>query len=68
MPQVWAGWSASRHCFYRMSGMEASLALSGQVAGRIESVEPVADIIRRCANDCRVLLGELADRYADRGS
>ena len=48
--------------------MEASLALSGQVAGRIESVEPVADIIRRCANDCRVLLGELADRYADRGS
>ena len=26
--------------------MEASIALSGQVAGRIETVKPVADIIR----------------------
>ncbi len=43
--------------------MEASLALSGQVAGRIESVEPVADIIGRCARDCLELLGDLADRY-----
>ena len=43
--------------------MEASLALSGQVAGRIESVEPVADIIERCATECLALLGELAERY-----
>ncbi len=43
--------------------MEASLALSGQVAGRIDSVEPVADIIGRCATDCLDLLGDLARRY-----
>lgn len=43
--------------------MEASLALSGQVAGRIESVEPVAEIVQRCAADCLALLGELAERY-----
>jgi enoyl-[acyl-carrier protein] reductase II len=45
--------------------MNASLALTGQVAGRIESVEPVADIIQRCAAECRALLGQLATRYAD---
>jgi len=44
--------------------MNASLALSGQVAGRIDEVEPVADIITRCAAECRALLGELAATYA----
>lgn len=43
--------------------MEASLALSGQVAGRIDSVEPVADIISACAADCLQVLGDLAERY-----
>lgn len=43
--------------------MEASLAMSGQVAGRIESIEPVADIIGRCADECLALLAELARRY-----
>ena len=44
--------------------MNASLALTGQVAGRIDSVEPVADIITRCATECRALLADLAARYA----
>jgi enoyl-[acyl-carrier protein] reductase II len=44
--------------------MNASLALTGQVAGRIEGVEPVADIISRCATECRDLLADLASRYA----
>jgi enoyl-[acyl-carrier protein] reductase II len=44
--------------------MNASLALSGQVAGRIDDVEPVADIISRCVAECRALLGDLAARYA----
>jgi enoyl-[acyl-carrier protein] reductase II len=44
--------------------MNASLALTGQVAGRIEEVEPVADIIARCATECRELLAQLATRYA----
>jgi enoyl-[acyl-carrier protein] reductase II len=43
--------------------MEAAIALSGQVAGRIESIEPVADIIRTCADDCLALIAELAKRY-----
>ena len=44
--------------------MEASLALTGQVAGRIEGVESVADIIPQCAAECRKLLAELATRYS----
>jgi enoyl-[acyl-carrier protein] reductase II len=43
--------------------MEASIALSGQVAGRIESVEPVADIIRRTVDEFFDIVGSLSDRY-----
>ena len=43
--------------------MEAAVALGGQVAGRIESVEPVATIIRECADDCLGVLGELSRTY-----
>jgi enoyl-[acyl-carrier protein] reductase II len=43
--------------------MEASIALSGQVAGRIDAVRPVAEIIRSCADDCLALLAGLAARY-----
>ena len=43
--------------------MEASLALTGQVAGRIDSVEPVADIIGNCARDCLDVLADLAASY-----
>jgi enoyl-[acyl-carrier protein] reductase II len=43
--------------------MEASIALSGQVAGRIESVEPVADILRRTVDEFFEIVGSLSDRY-----
>ena len=43
--------------------MEASIALSGQVAGRIESVRPVADIIRDTVEEFFAVLGELSDTY-----
>ena len=43
--------------------MDAALALGGQVAGRINEVRPVADIIRECAEDCLALLHELAKQY-----
>ena len=43
--------------------MEAGIALSGQVAGRIDAVRPVADIIGECAHDCLDLLATLAERY-----
>ena len=41
----------------------AGIALGGQVAGRIDSVRPVADIISECARDCLATIDELARRY-----
>ena len=35
----------------------------GQVAGRIDSVRPVADIIGECARDCLATLARLHDQY-----
>jgi enoyl-[acyl-carrier protein] reductase II len=43
--------------------MEAAIALSGQVAGRIDEIRPVADIIGECARDCLQILADLARRY-----
>jgi enoyl-[acyl-carrier protein] reductase II len=43
--------------------MEASIALSGQVCGRIESVEPVGDIIRRTVDEFHEIVGSLSSRY-----
>jgi enoyl-[acyl-carrier protein] reductase II len=43
--------------------LEAALALSGQVAGRIDAVRPVAEIVRETAADCLALLERLAARY-----
>jgi enoyl-[acyl-carrier protein] reductase II len=47
--------------------MEAAIALSGQVAGRIDAIEPVTDIIHRTATDCLAILQDLAQRYPVRG-
>ena len=43
--------------------MEASIALSGQVAGRIESVRPVADILRETVEQFFEIVGSLASSY-----
>ncbi len=43
--------------------MEAAIALGGQVAGRIDEVRPVAEIVRECADECLEVLGRLAERY-----
>ena len=43
--------------------LEAAIALSGQVAGRIDAVRPVADVIRETAADCLAILERLAARY-----
>src|SRR4051794_26287737 len=43
--------------------MEASLALGGQVMGRIESVRPVADIIADTVSEFFDCLDQLANRY-----
>ena len=43
--------------------MDSALALSGAVAGRINSVEPVAKVISECARDCLERLSALHDQY-----
>ena len=44
--------------------MEAGVAMSGQVQGRIHSVEPVADILSSAWADCQAILTELGARTA----
>ena len=44
----------------------AGIALSGQVAGRIDSSRPVDEIIGECAAECEGILAELSARYVDR--
>lgn len=43
--------------------MEASIALSGQVAGRIDAVKPVAQIIRETVEEFEAVTAELGARY-----
>jgi enoyl-[acyl-carrier protein] reductase II len=43
--------------------MEAAIALGGQVAGRIDEILPVAEIVRGCAEGCLEVLDDLAERY-----
>ena len=43
--------------------MEASIALTGQVAGRIDSVRPVADIINDTVAEFRKVTAELGARF-----
>lgn len=43
--------------------MEAAIPLSGQVCGRIESVKPVADILRETSEEFFETLGSLSSQY-----
>jgi len=47
--------------------MEASIALSGQVAGRIDSVKPVAQVIAETMAEFDATIAELAARYGKVG-
>jgi enoyl-[acyl-carrier protein] reductase II len=44
--------------------MEASIALSGQVAGRIDAIKPVAQIIRETIDEFEETVASMAKRYA----
>ena len=44
--------------------MEASIALSGQVAGRIESVKPVSQIISEVVSEFEEVMAEMSAKYA----
>lgn len=43
--------------------MEAAIALSGQVAGRIDSVKPVAEIIAETVAEFEAVISDLGQRY-----
>jgi enoyl-[acyl-carrier protein] reductase II len=43
--------------------MEASIALSGQVAGRIDSVKPVRQIIDETVQEFHATVQDMATRY-----
>ena len=43
--------------------MNAAIALSGQVQGRIDEILPVAEILENCMDEFRVTVSGLADRY-----
>jgi enoyl-[acyl-carrier protein] reductase II len=45
--------------------MNSALALSGAVAGRINSIEPVAKVISECAKECLERLSALRDQYLE---
>lgn len=51
------------HAMYFGGDMEAAIPLGGEVAGRIDSVRPVADIIRETAAECIETLERLSERY-----
>jgi len=48
---------------YFEGDLTKGLAFGGQVAGRIDSVRPVAEVIRECAEDCLEVIADLARRY-----
>ena len=50
---------------YFEGDMEASIALSGQVVGRIEGIKPVEEILHAAVSEFRSALGELSGYVAD---
>jgi enoyl-[acyl-carrier protein] reductase II len=49
---------------YFEGNLDAAFAFGGQVAGRIDSVRPVAEILHETVAEFRAVLGTLADRFA----
>ena len=43
--------------------MEASIALTGQVAGRIDAVRPVAEVIAEVREQFFAVVNRLSDQY-----
>jgi enoyl-[acyl-carrier protein] reductase II len=52
---------------YFQGNLDAAFAFGGQVAGRIDTVKPVAEIIRDTITEFHDTLRELADRYPGSG-
>jgi enoyl-[acyl-carrier protein] reductase II len=54
---------ANALALYFGGDMEAAIALSGQVVGRIDAVKPVAQIIRETVEEFEAVTAELGARY-----
>jgi enoyl-[acyl-carrier protein] reductase II len=52
------------HDLYFGGDLDASFAFSGQVAGRIDAVKPVARILRETVDEFEAVMHDLARRYA----
>ena len=48
--------------------MEASIALSGQVAGRIDAIKPVAQVINETIAEFEAVIADMAGRYGRHGA
>jgi enoyl-[acyl-carrier protein] reductase II len=64
-PQIMAEFARSQDLYFG-GDMEASIALSGQVCGRINSVEPVAKIIADTVAEFHTVMNDLAGLYANK--
>jgi enoyl-[acyl-carrier protein] reductase II len=62
-PPVMAEFARAKELYFG-GDMEASIALSGQVAGRIDSVKPVKQIIRETVDEFFATVRELGAQYA----
>jgi enoyl-[acyl-carrier protein] reductase II len=61
-PQIMAEFGHAKDLYFG-GDMEASIALSGQVCGRINSVEPVTKIIGDTVREFHATMAEMAQRY-----
>jgi enoyl-[acyl-carrier protein] reductase II len=62
-PENIMGEFASALALYFGGDMEASIALSGQVAGRIDEIKPVAQIVRETIAEFHEVCGKIGKQY-----
>ena len=60
---IWGEFGDAKALYFG-GDMEAAIPLTGQVAGRIESVAPVAEILGDVAREFEALMGDFQARYA----
>ena len=65
-PEAIMGEFGNALALYFGGDMEASIALSGQVAGRIDAIKPVAQVITETIAEFEATVAEMAARYAVR--
>lgn len=61
-PQIMAEFGRAQDLYFG-GDMEASIALSGQVCGRINSIEPVAKIVKETMAEFDQVIADLSRRY-----